>query len=80
MTPMSEEFEAFLLLLTYTKKAYYYFFLSEVQDASKASKRRGPYKSYLADSAAKIPKVSDGRKRILCDLSSTTVCSVSEER
>ena len=41
-------------------------------DAPTPSKRRGPYLRYLADPAAKVPKVLNWRKQGPCNVLSTT--------
>lgn len=46
--------------------------MSGSEDASTPSKKRGPYLRYLADPAAKIPKVSNWRKQGPCNVLSTT--------
>ena len=45
--------------------------MSGSEDTSTPSKRRGPYLRYLADPAAKVPKVSNWRKQGPCNMLST---------
>ena len=46
--------------------------MSGSEDTSTPLKRRGPYLCYLADPAAKVPKVSNWRKQGPCNVLSTT--------